>query len=126
MQGQLAAAGGTLPRVGWEFMTNLYDGERRLGTRPVTEVRRSRRQCRAFTRRRRVVVKQLLPPLLQVLEHGQLELLRVGQPLQPSDLGGQFQGLRDETLIFAIEEETDLTKRLNVLFLRQFDHARRI
>ena len=123
---QLAATGGTLPVVGRERVAHLHDRERRLRARAVTGVRRPLRTRRGHARRRSVVLKYLCPPLLQVLERGQLELLRIRQAAQPGEFRGQFQRLRDEALIFAIEEETDLTKRFQILFFRQFHHALRI
>jgi hypothetical protein len=50
----------------------------------------------------------------------------IGHAAEARDLRRQFQGLRDEALIFAIEEETDLTKRFKVVFLGQLHHAPRI
>jgi hypothetical protein len=72
------------------------------------------------------MMKQLRTSLLQLLERGQLELLRMGQTLEAREFRRQFQRLGDEALIFAIEEQADLTKRFKILFLRQFHHALRI
>jgi len=53
-------------------------------------------------------VKQLRAALFELLEDGQLQLRGIGHATEPSDLRRQFQRLRDEALIFAIEKETDL------------------
>jgi hypothetical protein len=70
----------------------------------------------------RVRLKHLRASLLQIVEDGQLELLGIVAP-QACELRGQFQRLRDEALIFAIEEETNLTKRFKVVFLGQLHHS---
>ena len=61
--------------------------------------------------------------VLQILQDGELQLLWIGHTLQPRDFGGQLQRLRNEPLIFAIEEETDLTERFKIVFLTQLHHA---
>ena len=57
---------------------------------------------------------------------GELELLRMRQALQARHFRGQFQRLGNEPLIFAIEEETDLTERFKIAFLTQLHYPRRI
>jgi hypothetical protein len=67
-------------------------------------------------------VKQLRAPPFEFLEDGQLQLRRIGHAAETGDLRRQFQRLRDEALILAIEEETDLAKRFKVVFLGQLHH----
>ena len=54
------------------------------------------------------------------------KLLDVRDAAQACELRRQFEGLGDEALILAIEEETDLAKRLNVAFVGQLHHAARL
>jgi hypothetical protein len=68
------------------------------------------------------VVKHLRPALLELSEDRQLELLGIDHAAQTGDFCRQFQRLRDEALILAIEEETDLAKRLKVAFLGELHH----
>jgi hypothetical protein len=68
------------------------------------------------------MVKHLRAPPFELLEDGQLQLRRIGHAAEAGHLRRQFQGLRDEALIFAIEEETDLAKRFKVVFLGQLHH----
>ena len=64
--------------------------------------------------------------LLERLHGGEGQLLRVRQPPQARELRGQLPVLDDEPLEFAIEEETNLTERVEVLFLRELHHPMRI
>jgi hypothetical protein len=73
-----------------------------LRTRTLT---RLRRPLRGRGRGRGGVLKHLRASLLEILEHVALELLRVWQALQARDFGGQLKSLRDEALIFAIEQK---------------------
>jgi hypothetical protein len=73
-----------------------------------------------------VGLKHLRASPLDILKHRELELLRMRQTLQARELRGRVQRLRDEALIFAIEEETDLAKRFKVLFLGQLHHSQGI
>jgi hypothetical protein len=123
---QRAAARRALPIRGRKFVPNLDDRERRLTSRAMSGRRRSLRRRRWIACRRGGSLQQLRTSLLEILQDRQVELLGVGHTLEARDFRGQFQGLGNEALIFAIEEETDLTKRFKVLFLRQFDHALRI
>jgi hypothetical protein len=50
-------------------------------------------------------------------------LLGIGEAAHPRELRRQLQRLGDEALIFALEEETDLSQGVNIAFLRQIDHA---
>jgi hypothetical protein len=87
---------------------------------------------RAFRRRGRVargndrVPKDLRASLLEILEHRELELLRVRQTLEAREFSGEVECLGNEALIFAIEEQTDLAERFKVLFLGQLHHVRGI
>jgi hypothetical protein len=51
-----------------------------------------------------------------------VELLGIGHASQTGHFRRQFQRLRDEALIFAIEEETDLAKRFKIVFLGELHH----
>jgi hypothetical protein len=75
---------------------------------------------------RGLVVKYLRAPLLELFQDRQVQLLGIGDASQAGDFRGQFERLRDEALIFAIEEETDLAKRFKVMLLGQLHHRRRI
>jgi hypothetical protein len=72
------------------------------------------------------VVKYLRAPVLELFQDRQLELLGIGDATESGDFRGQFKRLRDEALILAIEEETDLAKRVKVMFLGQLHHPARI
>ena len=121
---QRAATRRTLPIVGRKLVPNLHDRQRRLWTRTMTGRRRARRRCRRSPRRTRVVVvKHLCPPLLEFLQDGELQLLRISHAAESGDFRREFQRLRDEALIFAIEEETDLAKRFKVVFLGELHHS---
>ena len=63
--------------------------------------------------------------LLELLPQRELQLFRIGDAAQPRELRGQLQILRDEALIFAIEEETDLAKRVDIALVRELHHRRR-
>jgi hypothetical protein len=75
---------------------------------------------------RGLVVKDLRAPLLELVQDRQLQVLGIGDATQARDFRGQFERLRDEALILAIEEETDLAKRFKVMFLGQLHHRPRI
>jgi hypothetical protein len=123
---QPAAARRALPTVDRQFVANLDDRERRLRPRPMTGLPRSRWARRRITRAARVTVKHLCAPLFEFLKNGQLELCRIGDTAETRDLRCQFRCFRDEPLIFAIEEKTDLAKRFKVVFLGQLHHPSRI
>jgi hypothetical protein len=88
----------------------------------MTGLRRPRRRRRCGRRIRIVVMKHLRTPLLEFLKDRQLELLGIGHAAEASDFRRQFQRLRDEALILAIEEQTNLAKRFKVVFLGQLHH----
>src|SRR5262249_7133773 len=96
---------------------------RRVPTRSVTWRRGPLQWGGRFAGGPRGGLQQSRAALLEVVEHRQLELLRMWQPLEARALRRQFQSLRDQALIFAVEEETDLAKRFKVLFLGQLHHA---
>ena len=73
-----------------------------------------------------VALKDLGARLLQLVLHREGELLDVRDATQARELRRQLESLGDEPLIFAIEEETDLAKRFDVLFIRQLHHLGRI
>jgi hypothetical protein len=52
------------------------------------------------------------PRLLELSPHDEFQLFRIGDAAEPRERRGQLQILRDEALIFAIEEEADLAKRV--------------
>ena len=64
--------------------------------------------------------------LLERAQFRERELLGIRHAAQPCELRGQLQGLRDEALILAVEEETNLPQGVDIAFLRQVDHALRI
>ena len=99
-------------------MPNLDDRQRRLLARPWPG-----RAGRGARRRRRRAVEDRGARLLQRLLDGERELVDVGESAQARELRGQLEILGDEALIFAIEEETDLAKRLDVAFVRELHHA---
>jgi len=49
-------------------------------------------------------------------------LLDLRQPAQPRELGGQLEILGDEPLILALEQQADLSQRVDVTFLSQRHH----
>jgi hypothetical protein len=81
---------------------------------------------RRVGRRRGGALQQLRTSLLQILKHRQLELLRIRHPLEAGHLRGEFQRLGNQSLIFAIEENTDLTERFKILLFTQLHHASNI
>ena len=87
---------------------------------------RVRRTSRPHSRLRRGTREDLRVCLLQFQPRNERELLRVRQPTHAREFRGQVPVLRDETLNFAIEEETNLAERLEVLFLRELYHPTRI
>jgi hypothetical protein len=62
----------------------------------------------------------------QIIPEGQRQLLRVRRPAQASELRRQLTDFFQQALILAIEEQADLTERLDIAFLRQRHHAPRI
>jgi hypothetical protein len=101
---------------------NLLDRQCRLLTRTVSWLRAPR-----LARRRRGLtvlrLKDLGTSLVQVVLHREGQLLDVRDPAQARELRRQLQVLRNEALIFAIEEETDLAKRVDVVFFAELHHS---
>ncbi len=120
--GQLAAARRTRPLVRRQLVPHLHGRQRRLRPRPVAGLRRTGR------RRGRCAGggQHLRTTLLERAQFRERELLGIRHAAQPCELRGQLQGLRDEALILAVEEETNLPQGVDIAFLRQVDHALRI
>lgn len=68
-------------------------------------------------------VEDRRPRLLQRLLDGEGELGDLREAAQAGQLRGQLEILRDEPLILALEEETDLPERLDVAFFRERHHV---
>jgi hypothetical protein len=81
------------------------------------------RSPRRSGRRRLIALKNLGAHLLQFALHRERQLLDVRDATQPRELRRQLKILGDEALVFAIEEETDLAERLDVVFVSELDHA---
>jgi hypothetical protein len=107
--GQLAATGRTLPLLSGEFVPNLHDRQFGLVSGAVSRVWGTGRRRRRGVRPGLGTFKHPRAHLLQFLQRGEDHLLAVRNPAQARDLRSQLQILRDEALIFAIEEEADLT-----------------
>lgn len=117
-----APAGGALPLIGWQLMPNLHDRQCRVLTRTVSwlrATRRARRRCRLAVLR----LKDRGPGLVQIVLHREGQLLDVRDPAQARELRCQLQVLRNEALIFAIEKETDLAKRVDIVFFAELHHS---
>jgi len=50
-------------------------------------------------------------------------LLNVRDATQTRELRRQLEILRDQALVFPIEEQTDLAERLDVVFVSELDHG---
>jgi hypothetical protein len=120
---ELAPTRRTLALVGRQLVANLDHRQRRLRPRSMPRCGWPLRRGRVRWRGR--LVKDTRAPLLVIGQGRELELLGV-QSLEPRELRSQIERLRDEALIFAIEEEADLAERFKVLFLGQLHHVRRI
>jgi hypothetical protein len=70
-------------------------------------------------------VKDLRAGLLQPVHRGKRQLLRVRQSAQPGELRGQLPVFDNQSLDFAIKEETNLAERLEILFFGQLHHPPR-
>jgi hypothetical protein len=117
---QLAATRGAPALLRRQLMTDLDNRERGLRARPMARSRRTRRRGRRAAGRR---VPVLRPRLFQGAQLGQRQLFRIGDATEPRELRRQLQRLGQEPLILALEEETDLTQRVDVALLRQIDHV---
>ena len=73
--------------------------------------------------RRFFALKNLGACLLEFALHRERQLLDVRDATQPRELRRQLEILRNEALIFAIEEQPDLAKCLDVMFVSELDHA---
>jgi hypothetical protein len=118
-----AAAGGALALIGGQLVPNLHDRQGGLLPRPVSWVRTTRHRC--ARRRADGALKNLVPGVLEIVLEAEGQLLDLGNPTQSRQLRGQLKVLRNQTLIFAIEEDTDLAKRLDVLFISELHHSDR-
>jgi hypothetical protein len=63
------------------------------------------------------------PRLFELLPQDEFQLFRIGDAAEPRELRSQLQILRDEASIFAIEEEADLAKRVDIALVRELHHA---
>jgi hypothetical protein len=119
-----AAARGTLALVRRQLVPNLDRGERRLRTGAMARLWRARagRGLGAA----RVTLKHLCARVLKLLQERQLELLDIRRATQPGELRRQLTDFVNEALILAIEEETDLTQRVEIVFVFQLHHSPRI
>jgi hypothetical protein len=88
-------------------------------TRAVARLRATRARRRGADR----TLKDLRARLLKIVLDREGQLLDVGNSAQARELRRQLQVLRNEALIFAIEEETDLAKRVDVVFLAKLHHS---
>src|SRR5262245_46413708 len=68
-------------------------------------------------------LKDLRARLLQVVLDRERQLLDVGDATPARELRGQLQVLRDEALILAIKEETNLAQRFHVVFVAELYHS---
>lgn len=60
---------------------------------------------------------------MQIVLHREGQLLDVGDPAQARELRRQLKVLGNEPLIFAIKKETDLAKRVDVVFFAELHHS---
>lgn len=104
---ELAAAGRTRALIRRQLVAYLHDRQGRLRSRPMTWSRGSRRRRRRWRVGRRR--QQLCATLFQRPQLRERQLLGIRHATQPGELRGQLQRLGDEPLIFALEEETDLS-----------------
>jgi len=120
--GEGATARRTRALVKRPLVVHRDDRQRRLRPRPMPRPRWSRRlrgRWRVSGGR-----EHLCAPLLQRPQLGERQLFGIRQSTQARVLGRQLQGLRDEALVFAFEEETDLPQGVDIAFLRQINHSR--
>ena len=117
--GERPAAGRTRALIRRQLVPDVDNRQGRFCPGPVAWSRgpRGRR------RRRRRGVEDRRPGLLQRLLDGKRELGGFGESAQPRELRGQLEIPGDEPLILALEKETDLPKRLDVVFFRERHHA---
>lgn len=99
-------------------MPHLHHGQGRLGPRAVPGPRRPRR----LRRRVRRAGKDLRARLFELLPQDECELFGIGDAAQARELRGQLQVLRDQALIFAIEEQADLPQRVDIALVRELHH----
>jgi hypothetical protein len=115
------ATGGAVPLIRGQLVVPLDD--RQVWLRPRA-MPRGGGPHRGRRGRRRVRLVDLRLDAREILPQRELELFGVGQPAQPRELRGQLADLLGETLVLAIQEETDLTERLDITLLGQRHHAR--
>jgi hypothetical protein len=60
---------------------------------------------------------------VQGLLDGERQLRDLGESAQPRELRGQLEILRDEALILALEEQTDLPECVDIAFLAEGHHV---
>jgi hypothetical protein len=119
---QFAPARRTLALVGRELMADLDRRQRGLWSRTVAGLREA---LPAGGRRLRPR-EDLRAGLLQFLDERERELLGVWHTAQARELRGQLADFVDEAMVFAIEEEADLSQRVKIAFLIERQHRGRI
>jgi hypothetical protein len=119
--GQLAPARRALALILCELVSNVHDRQRRLLTWAVPWLGATRRaRCRRVAI---LTLKNVCAGLMQLVLHREGQLLDIRNPTQPRELRGQLKVLRNEALVLAIEEQTDLAKRFDVMFVCQLHHS---